>query len=148
MKIKQGMYVGMGGTEVDLLVYVEKVEDGIFAGHVINGNWYLSYEIATEQMTIFNPFGDELRHGVRILFADPPPMHPSYNNYNEVIAYMNDHLHRPKIVSLYLQVVYNTKRSIVRFYKRLKTSSQMFIRTWKQGSTDIKYVDMDDDIPF
>lgn len=146
--LKRGQYIGMGDTSVRLLVHVEKVEGELIAGRVINGNWYLTYNTTTEEMTVFAPFGDELHSGVKILFTDPSPMHPAYDNYGEVIAYMNDHLHRPMIVSMYLQLTYNIKCSITRFYKRVKTSTQMFVRTWKQGSTDVKFIDIDDDIPF
>lgn len=39
MKIRPGMYVGMGIMEVGLLVHVESVNGNTFVGHVINGNW-------------------------------------------------------------------------------------------------------------
>lgn len=148
MKIKQGMYVGMGASEVSLLVHVETVDGSTFVGHVVNGNWNFVYDATTDTIMFDPPFGKrEIQH-CKILFRDPVPMPVGWDNYNEVIYYMNERLNRPKVISWVLQTKYNIVRSIVRFFKRVKTSSQMFVRTWKQGSTDIRYVDMDDDIPF
>lgn len=75
-------------------------------------------------------------------------IHGSCGNYNEIIHYMNEHIRRPAIVSWFVANKINVVRVFTKFYKRVKTSSQMFIRTWKNGSTDIRHVDLDDDIPF
>lgn len=148
MKIKPGMYVGMGIMEVGLLVYVESVDGDTFVGNVINGNWNFVYDIRRRKITFDPPFGKRECVESNILFTDPLPVGVGYDNYNEVIHYMNEHLTRPKLVSWGIRVKHAITSSITRFYKRLKTSSQMFIRTWKNGSTDINYVDWDDDVPF
>lgn len=148
MKIKQGMYVGMGVTQVGLLVRVGRVEGSTFTGHVVNGNWDFVYDTQTKTMMFDPPMGARQVHFSNILFRDPTPKSIRQDDYNEVIYYMNKHLNRPRIVSWVLQATHSVYLSVERFYKRLKTSSQMFIRTWKQGSTDIRYIDLDDDIPF
>lgn len=146
--IKQGMYVGLGEGVVQLLVHVDSTDGSVFNGLVINGNWELRYDTITEQMIVYNPFGAEMHDGIKILFRDPLPMKVGYDNYDEVIYYMNNHLNRLALVSLYLRAKYKFEKSVSTLYKRLKTSTQMFIRTWKNGSTDIRYVHWDDDIPF
>lgn len=148
MKIKQGMVVGMGIVEVSLLVHVESVDGNTFVGHVINGNWNFVYDAFKHKIMFDPPSGKREVHESHILFVDPIPMSAGYHNYNDVIHYMNEHLSRPKVVSWFMQQKYNIARGVTTFYKRLKTSSQMFVRTWKQGSTDINYVEWDDDIPF
>lgn len=146
--IKEGMYVGLGDATVGLLVRVEKIDGSTFDGYVVNGDWYLRYDTQTEQLIIHNPFGAEVHPGFSVLFMDPLPMKVSYYNYNEVIHYMNEHLNRLVIVSWVLRTKHNVATSVTTFCRRVKTSVQMFVRTWKTGSTDIRYVDLDDDIPF
>lgn len=146
--IKQGMDLGMGDSTVGLLVQVGKVEGATFAGYVINGDWDLRYDTQTEQMIVYNPSGTEVHDGCKVLFRDPLPMQVNYHNYNEVIGYMNDHLNRLMVVSWFLRVKHGVVKSVTTYYRRVKTSAQMFVRTWKNGSTDIRYVHWDDDVPF
>lgn len=148
MKINQGMYVGMGNTSVALLVRVESISGHTFVGHVINGAWKFVYDTQSKKMTFEPPFGKRECVDSNILFTDPLPESVGYDNYNELIHYMNEHLNRPRVVSWFLRRQANIVDAITTFYKRFKTSAQMFIRTWKNGSTDITYVDLDDDIPF
>lgn len=145
--IKQGQIIGMGKTKVDLLVRVEEVKESVFSGHVINGAWDLHYDTHSKLLTVHSPFGNsEVKSN--ILFVDPIPIAANYQTYNEAISYMNAHLNRWRVVSLALQVTYHVNWQVTHLYKRLKTSTQMFIRTWKQGSTDVRCVNWDDDIPF
>lgn len=158
--LKTGQYIGMGMKKVELLVRIRGIVDGVVSGHVINGDWELFYTPDTEQMVICSPFGNSIRDGVKVLFTDPVPTHVytrynspvprgvNYTTYNEVLQYMNDNLDRSFIVSWALRTKHSVVSRTTRFYKRVKTSAQMFMRTWKAGSTDIRFVDMDDDIPF
>lgn len=148
MKIKPGTYLGMGITEVNLLVHVKSVNTDTFVGHVINGNWDFVYNAHEKKLMFDPPMGKREVRESHILFTDPIPKVVGYTTYNEVIAYMNDHLRRPMLVSWLLRTKYNVVYEVTTLYKRLKTSTQMFVRTWKQGSTDIHHIDIDDDFPF
>lgn len=145
--IKQGQIIGIGKTHVELLVHVTRLSKFVVYGHVINGDWDFQYDMQTDILTAYTPVGNHDVGQVKVLFADPFPMAANYQTYNEVISYMNAHLNRWAIVSWGMRMKSNVFRYLTRFYKRLKTSTQMFIRTWKQGSTDIKYAKRDD-IPF
>jgi len=142
------MYIGMGVTQVGLLVRVGPIKESTFVGHVVNGNWDFVYDSVTKTITFDPPMGARQVQYSNILFKDPIPRSIRPDDYNEVIYYMNKHLSRPRVISWVLQATHSVYLSVDRFYKRFKTSSQMFVRTWKQGSTDISYIEIDDDIPF
>lgn len=155
MKPEEGMYIGMGtGKDVSLLVGVTAVDGSAFIGKVINGNWSFVYDTDTKLMTFDPPFGARVVTPCNILFTAPLPQSVRYADYNEIIQYMNDTLERHEVVLWVLRVKHSITSSVTGFYKRVKTSSQAFVRTWKQGSTK-KHVpqsrvddDLDDDIPF
>ena len=147
--VKRGQIIGMGTTDVGLMVEVQEVTPHTMRGWVINGAWELHYNLSTALLACDKPSGTN-HFTTHILFTSPLPR--GMGDYNEAIEYMNDHLKSRWYTRLwnraYMAMISRAHR-VVELPTRLRNAIRGMRDGWSRPLV-VKTlpVDYDDGIPF
>lgn len=146
---KPGQLIGMGNTDISLLVEVQRSGHHTMECYVVNGCWSFSYNFATATMSFNAPSGPGTSTA-HILYTGSYP--PNLREYNEVIDYMNTQLALPWYARVITRVKYTAiswGHHIIELPARIKNALAGARKGWLESpQSKPPASDWDDDIPF
>ena len=141
--MKIGQTFGIGKGTIELYCEVTGVDGPDINFYVINGAWDGTLK-PKNTMIVHAPRGDE-SHQVDTYYL----WHIPSMDYGEAIAYMNDHLKKPKVYLFAQDLVFKFMLRYNRFISACSAAKTAFMKSWKRGHvTKSGFEDMDDDIAF